>query len=147
VEKIQNVIISFKKILSGLLILMRNQEESLPMSQDEESESEAEVEESASKSFKRAFKIAFEDSLFDLSLGGMPLLKKTFGKRIAKHQLNAILLEIFSVMGGRNQFLLQEWTKRPSDKNTTGKKPRQFYGASQEALLDRGIIGSCCWWK
>ena len=63
-----------------MLILIRNQEESLPISQDEESESEAEVEEPASKSLKSAFKIAPEDSLLDLSLGEMPLLQKTFGE-------------------------------------------------------------------
>ena len=83
-------------------MLIRNQEERLPISQDEESESEAEVEEPASESLKSAFKIALEDSLLDLSLGGTPLLQKPFGEQITKHQLNALLLEIFSVMGDRN---------------------------------------------
>ncbi len=92
----------FPKNIYEVLILMRSQEESLPISQDEESELGAEVEEPASKSLKNAFKTAFEDSFFDLPFGGTPLLQKIFGERITKHQLNAMLLEIFSAMGDRN---------------------------------------------
>jgi hypothetical protein len=90
-EKISECHRKFQKKISEALILIRNQEERLPISQDEESESEAEVEEPASESLKSAFKIALEDSLLDLSLGGTPLLQKTFGEQITKHQLNALL--------------------------------------------------------
>jgi len=49
--------------------------------------SESEEEEPATERYKSTIGLLFEDGLIDLTLGGMPLLQKSFGK---KYQCNII---------------------------------------------------------
>ena len=66
-----------------------------------DSEAETELEE---ESAKQSAKYFLGESVLDLSLGGTPLLLQLFGGgsgKIQKQQLNAILLEIFSLMGDK----------------------------------------------
>jgi hypothetical protein len=73
----------FQKQMQEVLLVMRNQEEILVMAKDEASEgkSKSEEEEPITGSLKSAIEVAFEDSLFNLTLGGMPLLQKSFGEK------------------------------------------------------------------
>jgi hypothetical protein len=119
-----------------VLLLIRKQEEILVMSKDKGKhyKSESEEEEPATERYKSTIGLVFEDGLIDLTLGGMPLLQKSFGKK----NTNAILLKIFSIRNNSIDFL-HEWAKRPSNNNTTGEKPREFYETSLEAFLVRSI--------
>jgi hypothetical protein len=97
---------NFQKQLSEMLIALRTAE-NLPMEQGEDSfssESEAETE-AEEESTKQSAKYFLGESVLDLSLGGTPLLLQLLGSgsgTIQKQQLNAILLEIFSLMGNKS---------------------------------------------